>query len=874
MSLPAGTRLEPYEIVALLGAGGMGEVYRAHDTRLKRDVAVKVLRAGGSSDAALLRRLEQEARTLAALNHPNLVAIHDVGEHQGAIFLVMELLEGETLRERLRQGKLPLRRTLDYARQMAQGLAAAHAAGVVHRDLKPENIMITSEGRVKILDFGLARVALAVAAEVDTMAETSPAVVTAPGAVMGTVGYMAPEQVRGETVDTPADIFSFGAITYELLAGRRAFQAPTAAETMTAILREEPPEITAADSAAPPSLNRIVRRCLEKNPRQRFQSAADLEFALAGLSDQSSTNLSALASASGKSKPARRGWRTPLWIAIAVVITAGICALLMLDRGTPTLSASAYRTLTLNGPGYNFVPVWSADGRALAYAAQPDSASPGQVYIYRYGDPSPLQLTHMPEMAAPLAWSADGRSILLVEDPFNTPSIWSVAAVGGQPRLLMKFPAAPGSGAEAYAARGNVVAALLPQPDGKLGLAYGSPIGAPLRWYKPAPFAVAALSDFPSLAFSPDGSKLLLLLPDAQGPTRTWVLPFPPSAAHPPRPVLANLPPRDFARMTWMPDGRHILISADSQTGGSKLWEADLESGRMHLLMQGISAGYLATLSPQGNALALDRSFGKFNIVSADVHTAAVRTLIASVHNQSMPAWAADASALVYVTDRDGEDAIWIRRQSSSGVSDRELVGLAQMGAIGYYQLPALSPHAHRVAFTFTPTARGSLPQPSRLWVASVAGGPAVPLTAPAKDYQSAPCWSPDGSQIVYLSTAGPANRLMVVATTGGAAPRVFVPHVVAETAPQGGPAWSPDGKWIAFAAGVGSIHMISPDGSGERTLTRLPLNGWTFSADSRALYGTVTHGAAAELLAAARHSRHAGARWQDCDLWYRRQRR
>ncbi|HXZ18394.1 MAG TPA: serine/threonine-protein kinase, partial [Candidatus Acidoferrales bacterium] len=285
MTLVSGTKLGPYEIAAPIGAGGMGEVYRARDTRLGRDVAVKVLPEALAKDADRLRRFEQEARTIAALNHPNILAIHDIGTHQGAPFLVSELLEGQSLREILDAGPLPLRRSIEYALGIARGLSAAHEKGIVHRDLKPENVFITRDGRVKVLDFGLAK--LVTAAEVQDAAATLTSPATLPGTVMGTVGYMSPEQVRGEPTDARSDIFSFGAVLYEMLTGKRAFQRDTSAETMTAILREEPPELNAAGWQGPLALQRILSRCLEKNRERRFQSASDLAFALESLSGTS-----------------------------------------------------------------------------------------------------------------------------------------------------------------------------------------------------------------------------------------------------------------------------------------------------------------------------------------------------------------------------------------------------------------------------------------------------------------------------------------------------------------------------------------------------------------------------------------------------------
>ena len=263
----------------------MGEVYRARDTRLGRDVAIKVLPEALANDADRLRRFEQEARTIAALNHPNILGIHDIGAHNGAPFLVSEFLEGQTLREKLVSGPLPVRRAIEYALGIAEGLAAAHEKGIVHRDLKPENVFVTRDGRVKVLDFGLAKLVRPEESHETAVTLTSP--VTLPGMVMGTVGYMSPEQVRGEPSDPRSDIFSFGAVLYEMLTGKRAFKRETSAETMTAILREEPRELNDTGWQGPLELQRILARCLEKNVERRFQSASDLAFAIESLSGTS-----------------------------------------------------------------------------------------------------------------------------------------------------------------------------------------------------------------------------------------------------------------------------------------------------------------------------------------------------------------------------------------------------------------------------------------------------------------------------------------------------------------------------------------------------------------------------------------------------------
>src|SRR5580693_5156560 len=288
MALPSGTKLGPYDIQSLIGAGGMGEVYRARDARLNRIVAIKVLPRSYSADADRLQRFVQEARSAAALNHPNILSIFDIGEDHGAPYIVSELLEGQTLRERIRSGSLSSRKAIDYALQAARGLAAAHEKGIVHRDLKPENLFITNDDRVKILDFGLAKLTRP---EVDPDADAATVQVnTEPGQIMGTVGYMSPEQVRGKPADHRSDIFAFGSILYEMISGQHAFRGDSPADTMSAILKEEPPELSETSRNVPPALERIVRHCLEKIPAHRFQSAGDLAFNLETLTDSSAVS--------------------------------------------------------------------------------------------------------------------------------------------------------------------------------------------------------------------------------------------------------------------------------------------------------------------------------------------------------------------------------------------------------------------------------------------------------------------------------------------------------------------------------------------------------------------------------------------------------
>jgi serine/threonine protein kinase len=347
MPFAADTQIGPYKIVALLGAGGMGEVYRAHDTRLRRDVALKILQESLTTDSDRLRRFETEARAVAALNHPNIVAVYDVGTEGKVHYIVTELIEGETLRQRIPPQGMPVRKAVELAVQMANGMAAAHDQGVAHRDLKPENIIITKDGRLKILDFGLAKLHRS-QAQTETVdgGDEFTAAGTQVGLVLGTAGYMSPEQVRGEPADHLSDIFSFGSILYEMLSGQRAFKKNTNAETMTAILHEDPQELATRLNAIPPAMERIVRHCMEKQPKQRFQSARDIAFDLESVS--ATSNASGIAAGSATKQ-------NPKWIKPAMLATATLGAGLILGarmhtsapEATPRLHRVTFSRLTI-----------------------------------------------------------------------------------------------------------------------------------------------------------------------------------------------------------------------------------------------------------------------------------------------------------------------------------------------------------------------------------------------------------------------------------------------------------------------------------------------------------------------------------------------
>jgi Tol biopolymer transport system component/tRNA A-37 threonylcarbamoyl transferase component Bud32 len=383
MNLTPGSKLGPYEIVSLLGAGGMGEVYRARDSRLKREVAIKVLPQALSLDADRLRRFEQEALATAALNHPNILAVFDIGTSEGSPYVVSELLEGETLRDRLRGGSIAVRKTLEYALQIAHGLAAAHEKGIIHRDLKPENLFLTKDGRVKILDFGLAKLTQpdpSIHTSLPTMTQATEA-----GVVLGTAGYMSPEQVRGIAVDARSDIFSFGAILYEMISGKRAFHRDTAADTMSAILKEDPPDLAETNRNVSPALERIVQHCLEKSPEQRFHSASDIGFDLEHLSGVSSTT----ARAPADTAPRPRGKLLAL-VAGGLAIALAMLGLgWWLGHGSGPAPLAEYKQITFRTGSIGnarFTP----DGSVI-YNASWDGGE-NQLYMSRTDDPGSREL--------------------------------------------------------------------------------------------------------------------------------------------------------------------------------------------------------------------------------------------------------------------------------------------------------------------------------------------------------------------------------------------------------------------------------------------------------------------------------------------------
>ncbi len=565
MPFPAGTKLGPYEIVSLVGAGGMGEVYRARDSRLRRDVAVKVLPASFAQDAERLRRFEQEARAVGTLNHPNILGIYDVGSHNGSPYLVSELLEGQNLRQHMDGSALPPRKAVDYGMQIARGLAAAHEKGVVHRDLKPDNIFVLHDGRIKILDFGLAKLVQENPLNESQTVDHPQANNTTPGQVVGTVGYMAPEQVRGQATDHRTDIFALGAILYEMLSGKRAFKRDSSVETMNAILKEEPEELQEASPNLTPGLDRIVRHCLEKNPAQRFQSAGDVAFDLETISSQSG---------GGPRLKVVSDERRSYW-----KYAVGSLAMLLALAGTyyaardtsPRLSPHFHQLTFQRGSiyGAKFAP----DGQSILYSAAWNGAEKEEVYTTRTDAlmSRPIDLRD----SQVLSISVKGEVAIQQKannDSFPSGMLSVVPLTGGAPRELL----------------GDVIDASW-SPDGE-SLAAVHVVNGENRLEYPVGKTIHSTNtgNFRNVAVSPDGKQVTFFDHPNAGDTRGYIAVV--DASGKARRLTKEW--SDLTGLAWSRSGDEIWFTGSDAGINSALYAVNLNGqlrdllhipGRLHL---------------------------------------------------------------------------------------------------------------------------------------------------------------------------------------------------------------------------------------------------------------------------------------------------
>jgi dipeptidyl aminopeptidase/acylaminoacyl peptidase len=739
--LPEGTLLGPYRIVATVGAGGMGEVYRAQDTRLGREVAVKVLSRALINDAEALRRFEQEARAAGMINHPNILAIYDIGVEGELRYIVSELLEGESLRARIRQGPVPPRRALDYGAQLARGLAAAHERGIIHRDLKPENVFITRDGHVKILDFGLVKLTGPRVPAAETTDQTMPTMLSArtePGRIMGTVGYMAPEQIRGSPGDALSDIFAFGAILYEMLAGRPAFRGDSPIETLNSILRDDPSDFFELGLRIPAALDRIVRHCLEKKPEDRFQSARDVAFDLGSLSGLTSQMIYT----GPRWRLDARAMIKPLLIAAGLLAAAGGGYLVGQRYGR--VPPPAFRRLTYRG-GTIYNARFGPDGQSVFYGAR-WSGRPVTVFSARPDSPESRDLQY--GVADILAVSRGGQlAISLNRRPIgyvrNSGTLAQVPISGGAPRQIL-----------------DDVEEADWSPDGRLAIVHSVagrsrlefPIGRvlydTLGWISSPRFSprgdAIAFADHP---FLNDDRGTIVTVTIATGGRRTLT----PES-------------QSIQGVAWRPDGEEIWFAAEREGVARVLSAVDLR-GRERVVATSAGPLTLHDIAPDGRAL-----------VSRDLVRAGIVGLVAGDPRPRDLSWldysvvrdlSADGKTIAFSESGEAGGAIF-------GVYLRHTDGDSAV-RLGDGTTESLSPDGRWVL---------SIPRnqkPAQIVMLPTGTGQPRAVTRDAIDHRNAR-WFPDGRHILFQgSEPGRAPRLWVQAIDGGT-PRAVTPENVVGT--------------------------------------------------------------------------------------------
>lgn len=732
MPVPAGTQFGDCEVLGPLGAGGMGEVYRARDNTLGREVAVKVLPAGFAGNSDRLHRFEQEARAAAALNHPNIVAVYSFGTTaDGVPYVVSELLQGQTLRERMKDGRIPVRKTVDYALQIVRGLAAAHERGIIHRDLKPENIFLTRDGLVKILDFGLAKLASGVDDEAVTRATMS---LTQPGLVLGTAGYMSPEQVRGQAIDQRSDLFSLGAVLYEMLTGNRAFLGETPADTMSAILREEPPDISVAAQNAPPALARIAHRCLEKDPAERFQSARDLAFNLELLTREGSST-----GAAAPLAPLPSTWVKPALSAMALLLAAGIGFLAShwLDLKIRQKAPVTLRRLT-DFVGMEENPALSPDGKSVIFTA--DIGGRRQVWMRLLNGGTPLQITHDDADHLSPRWSPDSGSLIYFSpstEPDGQGRIWEVPALGGPPRTLVT---SLGGGDISHDGKHL---AYFRSHQGQVELAVSDRDGANSR-------AVAQLqpdTNYSDLRWSPDDQTLGF----QQGSVFAYDIYSVPVSGGTPKPITQDGNP--LAGFAWLPDSSGIVYS--SSRGDTmlyaptmNLWSCRIDGKDLRQLTFG-ETSYIFPDVDRNQNLVATRSLVHFEIWKYPVEGNPQENVArgAQITRQTgavqTPSVGPKDRDLAYLSDSGGHGNVWIMNLASGNARQVTFEQDARVG-LG---VPVWSPDGNRIAYV----SRSRVGWNVDLWLVNPDGTNAT-MVSNGGGWAT---WSPDSKWLYFSAPVG-----------------------------------------------------------------------------------------------------------------------
>jgi serine/threonine protein kinase len=833
MSLGRATALTsfgPYEIRGLLGEGGGGEVYRAWDPRLEREVALKTLRGHSAANPQRILRFVAEARAASALNHPNIVTVFDAAVDGDTPYIVSELIDGRALREEIRRGAVPLKRLLDLATQIADGLSAAHEAGIVHRDLKPENIMVTRAGRVKIVDFGLARPTGFQHEAADPVADDGRTQ-TELGLRAGTIPYMSPEQARGAETDFRSDQFSLGLILFEMAAGRPAFRRDSPAATLDAIINDEP-QLSALDTRTPVLFLWTIERCLAKDPGDRYGVTADLHRDLRTLRDR-------LGELVVREKDVTASRSQILWrrvrlgsVLLGVLATGALLSALFVQPQVQDPSELRFAPLA-TASGYEGFPAWSPDGQTIAYAAEVNDTL--QIFTRRLSSPVSAQLTHTPYDAKHPFWSPDGKRIYYVSLAQDRESIWSVSAAGGTPQIVME-----NASRGALSPDGRTLAFLRDDQGadivGASALWLSTPVGAEPAKYEPFDslrFVEGVLS------FSPDGRLLgvcavrrsINLQPEDRG-WQFWIVPL--TGGRPARRFQwwSDAAPR-VSNFAWLPDSRHIVVGVTSlTTPGSHLWMADVERDRAWSLTRGPGSESYPSSSPDGRRIAFATGEPDYDILQAGIAGGTPRALLSTTRNESDPVWSRDGRMLAYVTDRNGQDEIWLRT-SDDRSPDRPLITQSDFGDDRTILLssPSFSPDGQRIAYQRN--AHQPI-WPLRIWISFTVGGPPVPLLPPIYEgYQGAPTWSPDGQWIAFTEWTDGQRMLAKVRVGSSEGPIVLR----ADGAPNATPAWSPANDWITWETDQGFL-LVSPDGKEQRVLSNDQWLVHTWSRNGSELYG------------------------------------
>jgi serine/threonine protein kinase/Tol biopolymer transport system component len=830
MALALGTRIGPYEVSGVLGAGGMGEVYRARDTRLNRDVAIKVLPAPVGGDADRVARFAREAQLLAALNHPHIAQVHGLEERDGITALVMELVTGEDLSIQLRRGPIDVADALPIARQIADALEAAHELGIIHRDLKPANIKIRPDGVVKVLDFGLAKALDATSpATADAMNQptlTSPAMTRA-GMILGTAAYMAPEQARGRVVDRRADIWAFGVVLFEMLTGRRAFPGDDVTDTILAVVSKEP-EWNSLPAATPPGLRRLITRCLKKDPKARLRDIGEarvvLDELISGAPEVVPGPVAAAAPLPSSTRPRVLTW--VLAAASLVLATAWVTGFSPW-RGASPSSAGLQLTPLSFEQGGQLGAVWSPDGKGVAFGARQKDTALHQVYVRYLNSPVATKITETAAgVTSLIEWTTAGKILFA-----SANRVWSVSPVGGEPQLFADVPSGlqrAGSGVVSVARDGTAMAELLRDADGTVTLWTSALPARNARVYDASTLVAKASFSQPALRFSPDGKQILLFWNRGAG-EEAWLMPYPADAANPPRRILRGTAGfNGTPAIAWMPDNRHVILSMTPGDSARQLYLADTVDDTFTVFSSGTTAQTSPAVSPDGTRLVFVEQVIDRDIVTVDLTTAAVTPLIATQRSEQMPHWAARAAAMVYQTDRNGEPQIWLH---TDGQPDRPVVTPNDFppGTTRGFLGPSLSPDATRVIYQRLELGAG---EAGGLYISAVAGGPPVKLVE-AGGHHGSGSWSPDGNWFVYQPAEGARLTLNKVKTTGGATPEVLTTEITHAPWVQ---VWSPANDWILYPRS--GAQLISPDGGTTRQLSAKTGSGYAFSADGRTVYG------------------------------------